>query len=399
MDKKGLVLCIPGYGHVNPSLPVVKELVDRGYQLDYCCTVEFQALIEQSGARFIQFPFDIRYSNSEQFSLLHCFGDIMEYTFKGFPFLKQLVATEHYDYIITDFYTIWGRLLAEHLQLPYFVLNPTFALHPKLEEPIDGLKKILSRPIDALTGFIRIIYHYYKIKRKYGVPRKGGFSNLLNGVVEVPHLCFTTKALQPQAELFPSNYYFTGPNVNVQTRRSDCSFSLETLQQADQVIYVSMGSLNANKRFLNCCIQAFKESPYLVVLNIGKTYAITDFEAPEQFIICDFAPQLEILPYVDVFISHAGMNSVHESLLFGVPVVAAPHAGDQFLLAKTLMEKELGVWINPYKITPDALRATVQSILENTTIHRKVAAIKQTLQNTGGSKASADLLESFLQES
>jgi UDP:flavonoid glycosyltransferase YjiC (YdhE family) len=43
---------MPAYGHVNPTLPVVRELVRRGEQVVYYDSEEFRPQIEQAGATF-----------------------------------------------------------------------------------------------------------------------------------------------------------------------------------------------------------------------------------------------------------------------------------------------------------------------------------------------------------
>src|SRR4051812_13306005 len=43
--------CWPGAGHVNPTLPLVEQLVRRGETVDYYCTDEFRTAIERTGAR------------------------------------------------------------------------------------------------------------------------------------------------------------------------------------------------------------------------------------------------------------------------------------------------------------------------------------------------------------
>src|SRR5699024_11789292 len=44
---------IPAHGHINPTIPVVAELVKRGHQVWYYSFLEFQEKIEAAGARFI----------------------------------------------------------------------------------------------------------------------------------------------------------------------------------------------------------------------------------------------------------------------------------------------------------------------------------------------------------
>jgi len=44
---------IPAHGHVNPTLPVVSELVSRGHAVRYYETPEFRERIEAAGAQFV----------------------------------------------------------------------------------------------------------------------------------------------------------------------------------------------------------------------------------------------------------------------------------------------------------------------------------------------------------
>ena len=45
--------CIPAYGHTNPTLGVVRELIKRGHQVRYYSYDKFKDIIEETGAEFI----------------------------------------------------------------------------------------------------------------------------------------------------------------------------------------------------------------------------------------------------------------------------------------------------------------------------------------------------------
>src|SRR5450631_3659272 len=49
---KYVFLNIPAYGHVNPTFPMVKELVRRGEEVVYFLTEDFRAAVEATGATF-----------------------------------------------------------------------------------------------------------------------------------------------------------------------------------------------------------------------------------------------------------------------------------------------------------------------------------------------------------
>lgn len=50
--SKVVFLSLPYYGHIHPSLPLVKEPVVRGEQVIYYSTPKFQEAIAQTGAQY-----------------------------------------------------------------------------------------------------------------------------------------------------------------------------------------------------------------------------------------------------------------------------------------------------------------------------------------------------------
>ena len=50
--SKVIFFSLPAYGHVNPSLPLVAEMIKRGEQVIYYSGNEFKTQIENTGAQF-----------------------------------------------------------------------------------------------------------------------------------------------------------------------------------------------------------------------------------------------------------------------------------------------------------------------------------------------------------
>ncbi len=53
---KIVILNVPGNGHVNPTLAVTGNLVERGHEVVYCNSPEFAPQIRQTGAEFRPYP-------------------------------------------------------------------------------------------------------------------------------------------------------------------------------------------------------------------------------------------------------------------------------------------------------------------------------------------------------
>ena len=88
-------------------------------------------------------------------------------------------------------------------------------------------------------------------------------------------------------------------------------------------------------------------------MSLGPNIDISDLGViPSNFIIKEFIPQLEVLKKAEIFISHAGNNSLNESLSFGVPMVLCPQQGEQTTAARQFHKK--GVAVNTASKCPSS---------------------------------------------
>ena len=79
-----------------------------------------------------------------------------------------------------------------------------------------------------------------------------------------------------------------------------------------------MGTI-LNKQFdlYQKCFTALKDLDVKVVLNIGRKLTVEQLgNVPDNFIIRNYVPQLDVLRQTDVFISHCGMNRYKRITLF-----------------------------------------------------------------------------------
>src|SRR6516225_5414382 len=88
---------------------------------------------------------------------------------------------------------------------------------------------------------------------------------------------------------------------------------------------------------------------------------------PSNAIIVKRAPQLELLKQTSVCITHAGLNTVLESLAQGVPQLAIPIAYDQPGVAARIVDKQTGVATSLDKLTADHLSTLLNEVLSNST--------------------------------
>jgi len=141
------------------------------------------------------------------------------------------------------------------------------------------------------------------------------------------------------------------------------------------------------------------EKDVLVLMAVGPNADVLEGlpAAPENFILRETLPQLDVLSKCHGFISHGGANSMHEALGFGVPMVVVPVFGDQPINADSVTHVGAGFsFKRPLEtLTVEALNEAVMAILNpgagNT--HRAGAEVMMhQMKQAGGVQAAADYI-------
>ena len=117
---------------------------------------------------------------------------------------------------------------------------------------------------------------------------------------------------------------------------------------------------------------------------------------PSNAIIVKRAPQLELLKQASVCITHAGLNTVLESLAQGVPQVAIPITYDQPGVAARIAHKQTGVVTSLDKLTADHLSTLLNEVLINATYRDNACKLQKAIAEANGLSLAADLIEEAL---
>ena len=117
---------------------------------------------------------------------------------------------------------------------------------------------------------------------------------------------------------------------------------------------------------------------------------------PSNAIIVKRVPQLELLKQASVCITHAGLNTVLESLTQGVPQVAIPVTFDQPGVAARIADKKTGVVTSLDKLTADHLLTLLNEVINNPIYRDNARKLQTTIAKTNGLSVAADLVEDSL---
>lgn len=375
--SKILFINMCGHGHVNPTIGLINELMNRGEQVTYIAGEEFRNKIEKTGAKFIGYNNSIDITNLENSEALLKFIDV-------FKKIAEILfnSKEKFDCIIYDSIFMLGNEVGRILKIPAVCSITTFAANERTNCLSSLFNKIEPKIHEILNSseYIKFVEH---LQEKYGI----NFPSISNAIYAkgIISIVYTSKYFQLCGESFDESYKFIGSSIS--DRKEDISFSLETNDKKN-VIYISLGTIfNNSIEFYENCIKAFDDMDANIIMSVGKDIDINKFKyIPSNFTIRNYVRQLEILEHADVFITHGGMNSTNEGLYYDVPLILIPHFLDQHTVANRVAELGAGVVIEKDKVTPEVLKQSVLTILSDNNFKINSKKIGKSLREAGGYK-------------
>lgn len=378
-----LVINFPGEGHINPTLAVVSELIQRGETVVSYCIEDYRKKVEATGAEFRVFENFLSQINimervNEGGSPLTMLSHMIEASERIVTQIVEETKEEKYDYLIYDNHFPVGRIIANMLQLPSVSSCTTFAVN----RYINFHDEQESRQVDEMDPLYQsCLAGMERWNKQYGM-KCNSMYDIMNHPGDIT-IVYTSKEYQPRSEVFDESYKFVGPSIT--TRKEVGSFPTEDLKN-EKVIFISMGTVfNEQPALYEKCFEAFKDVDATVVLVVGKRINISQFEnIPKNFKLYNYVPQLEVLQHADVFVTHGGMNSSSEALYYGVPLVVIPVTGDQPFVAKRLTEVGAGITLNRNELTSELLRETVKKVMDDVTFKENSRKVGESLRNAGG---------------
>ncbi|WP_328874449.1 glycosyltransferase [Streptomyces sp. NBC_00287] len=389
---------LPGHGHVNPALGVAEELTRRGHRVSFATTDRFAAAVAETGAAPLRYEStmdglpakDSAADRPDRFGsddLARVLRDLLRETLAVLAPLDRAFAQDRPDLVVYDDPSGWAaRLIAARRGIPALPYRTTFAasadwslagertevdpLHPEIMRVFHGIAKLLDR-----------------VKVPFG-PKE-----LMTGSESGPALVFLPREFQFKGETFGDDVHFVGPCLG--RRASDGEWSRKGERP---LAYVSLGTIhNDDLGFFQTCVDAFADLPWDVVMAVGDRIDPALLSGvPGHVEVHAHVPQLQVLRQADLFVTHAGMGSVMESLSFGVPMVAIPQMSEQRANADRLAELGLGVMLHRTAVTAESLRDAAVSVLSDPSYAARVLAMREHIQQAGGAPAAADVIESLL---
>jgi MGT family glycosyltransferase len=347
---------IPSLGHTNPTLYLVQNLTNLGHQVLYFNTLPFKDLIENTGAKFIDYesfslnnvsiPISFMEPHEVTIELQKVFlKSCNEILAKFLPIFDSMSI----DAILYDQMAIWGYIFSEICQLPSFCSNTMFLFTP--EEMLEHIPKAESLINDEYKKILSSISKYYDGLKSYK-----DVIILQSGIKSQRVITYSSFEFQPDNDVYKnSKYMFLGNRYDSQFLPSTGGYLSPT-----SLIYISLGTVfNEKVEIFKLFIDYLSNTQHQVIISVGRNETL--FNQLKQYIannniqIYKFVNQLDILSNASLFITHAGFNSIYEGIYFNVLMLMVPQIPEQRFNAEHIQKLNAGHLLKKDELTQEGI--------------------------------------------
>jgi MGT family glycosyltransferase len=312
------------------------------------------------------------------------------------------------DALLVDQMEPAGAAVAEHLGLPFVSVCNALAINrdPIVPPPFtpwsyhDSSWAVLRNRVgyavsEWLTGRVANAVDVYR--RQWKLPRLGSPDDAFSTLAQISQM---PREFDFPRRNMPDRFHYVGP-----LRRDPVTgvpFPWEKLD-GRPIVYASLGTLqNRREPLFRCFAEACRGLDVQLVISHGG--GLSDEEAaglPGDPVVVGYAPQLEVLARAQLTITHAGLNTVLDSLTQSVPLVAIPIAYEQGAIARRVERSGAGLSL-PFDISrpdPERLRRAVSKVLTQPSYKAAAEHLGRAIKDSGGVVRAADIVEETMLES
>lgn len=326
------------HGHFTGSVEVVRELNALGHDVTCFVTDEFAPRLNDVPVKKVVYSADVSEIAKKLPPMFPPFAINAYMVGKATDVLITLLLNDktEYDYYIIDaFFDITEMNKVLHIDPSKFIIiYPSFILTDENQ---------LDVTVGRMMGL-------QETNKKYNI-NLHDFVGLLFTPNNYKKFILTSKFFHLRPEDTDETCYFLGPHI--EQRIVDNNFNFKK-DENKKLLFISLGTIfGKDLEFYHHCIEAFRDSDeYQVIMSVGKFVNIeqTFKDIPDNFTIYSYVPQTQLLPDVDVFITHAGFNSTSEGFASGTAMVLVPQAVDQFDVARVAEKLNAGIALNKHEI-------------------------------------------------
>lgn len=366
MRKKIVLICVPAArGHVQRALLVTRGLVAAGAEVYAFCSRDFCDDFRAEGAEFRDLyegrPLDLADSTSMPIpSRFVTFAAVYGES------LTRDIAKLKPSLIVHGTFAVVALVVARQLGLPRVAICSGHNQSPRVAIP--------PMALDARVATSAACHSAVNVLRdRFGIPSASPFSyldslsDILNIIPEPPEFLCDDEILE-----FGSHAFFGCVDP---LRYKQLGARISNIPSSQTNVFVSFGTNSyryyaANiERMLASVVTAAEGMPNCKFnITLGGAMLQVSQSLPANVRINSFVNQLAVLAESNIFLTHNGLNSTHESVFLHKPMISYPLFADQPLLAKRCEELGLAVPLAEglrAPVTPQQVCEAIERVANN----------------------------------
>ncbi len=378
------VVHVPYFSHINAATRLSDVLVRQGHEVTAWAPEPCRARIEAVGASLeVHEPEMPEIVGFEGW--VASLAALTEETSK--VLVEQMFAYDP-DLIVHDSQVPWARVAGEYLGVPRIVSHPMFPIvDPHAIRPDDDGRLPAPHPEISKKSFED---SWLSIAQRWGVELGDWGAVIHSAWASETTFAYTTEQIVGDDYELPPSWNCIGPLMDPPP---------PTAPRGERpVVYVCFGtSFNARKEQFEVVVEGLAEEPIDVLISTGDGRITAQDLAPlpDNVALRDFVPARDMLARADLHVTHGGCNSVHETLLAGVPMLLMPQAYDQFPLAQRVEDLGAG---RKAEEDPASVREGVRYLLAEEAPRARAQELAQHLAEFDGEARVATVVERVLSD-
>lgn len=405
------IITPPVSGHLHPFGALGRELIRRGHHVSVLQMPDLGERVRAEGLEFIEIGISDHPVGSlpESLSQLARLDGLraLRFTVNAVRKTTEMVCRDApgalksagIDALLVDQMEPAGGAVAEHTGLPFLTICNALAVNsePSIPPPFTSwrcrstrwshvrnrvgysLSRRIMRPVEATVNRYRKQWKLRKLEHP-----EHSFSQTAQISQQPAAFDFPRRQL-------PSSFHYVGPLRDCSLKQ--CSFPWERLD-GRPLVYASLGTLQNRKAGLfRLFAEACQGLPVqLVMTHGGGLDQATVASFPGSPLVVSYAPQLEVLSKASLTLSHAGLNTVLDSLSCGVPIIATPITYEQPAIASRIRWAGVGEVLTRSSMTPHGLRQMISHVMSESTYRANAQEIRKSIAASGGVSRAADII-------
>jgi zeaxanthin glucosyltransferase len=402
-------------GHFNPMSAVARQFQSRDHDV-----VVFSLPMIEPLARAANLPF-IPYGEKEfstdkageilgtlsrlkgdeglQFTV-DAIAKIAEVRWRELP---KLLPANGIDALVLDDCDFYGEVVPVYLGMPYAILSNALHFDYSGHTPLcvygwghENTPEAVKRNRQGVSKFTQMLIRsnaeLIAEAEKTGI--KANWEDPSSLFSDRPWITQCPREFDFESSHWPNQFHYAGP-FHDGKGRLDFPFPWDRLT-GEPIVYASMGTVQNGHADVFSAIAAAvsKHKGLQLVLAIGNVLRPEQIgPVPNNAIVVNNAPQLELLKKASVCITHAGFNTALEALTQGVPQIAIPITNDQPGVAARIVDKKTGKTTSLDGLDATNLSRLLDEVLNNPIYRHNSRSIQKAIAKKNGLSLAADLLE------